>query len=345
MNKIIDVRSDTVTKPTEAMLEAMFKAKVGDDVFGEDETVNLLQEQAANMFGFEAALFCPSGTMTNQLAIKLHTQPGDEVICDKLAHVYNYEGGGIAFHSGASVRLVQGNYGIFTPNDVLSNINKDDPHFPRTSLVCIENTVNKGGGAIWAIEQMQAIGEVCKANNLTLHLDGARIFNALVAANQNPLYYAQIFDTISICLSKGLGAPVGSLLLGNKQHIAKAKRLRKLFGGGMRQAGYLAAAGIFALNNHINRMQTDHEKAAQLAKHLTQLSMVAEIFPCVTNIVIFKLQTHINDQVFLNYLAENQIKVSSMGQGYFRFVMHLDVSTNDFGKILDVLTQANKSML
>jgi threonine aldolase len=344
MNKTIDVRSDTVTKPTAAMIDAMFKAKVGDDVFGEDETVNKLQEQAANMFGFEAALFCPSGTMTNQLAIKLHTQPGDEVICDKLAHIYNYEGGGIAFHSGASVRLVQGNYGIFSPNDVLCNINKDDPHFPRTSLVCIENTVNKGGGAVWTIEQMQAIAQVCKTNNLRLHLDGARIFNAIVAANQNPLDYALIFDTISICLSKGLGAPVGSLLLGNKQHIAKAKRLRKLFGGGMRQAGYLAAAGIFALNNHISRLKDDHEKAKLLANHLGELSMVAEVFPCPTNIVIFKLQSHINDQVFLNYLNENQIKATGIGQGYFRFVMHLDVSANDFGRILDVLTKSNKSL-
>lgn len=342
MNKIIDVRSDTVTKPTPAMLDAMFNAKVGDDVFGEDEAVNTLQHMAANMFGFEAALFCPSGTMTNQLAIKLHTQPGDEVICDRLSHVYNYEGGGIAFHSGASVRLLQGKHGIFTPQDVLNNINKNDPHFPRTSLVCIENTVNKGGGTIWQVQQMMAIKEVCQANGLPLHLDGARVFNAIVAASQNPLVYSQIFDTISICLSKGLGAPVGSLLLGSKQHIAKAVRLRKLFGGGMRQAGYLAAAGIYALNHHMQRLHLDHEKAAELAKYLGGLDMVTEIFPVETNIVIFKLNEKIQEQTFLSYLHENQIEASGMGGGYFRFVMHLDISDDDFGKVLDVLKQANK---
>ncbi|MFN4083726.1 MAG: threonine aldolase family protein [Bacteroidia bacterium] len=342
MNDFIDVRSDTVTKPTPQMLEVMMLARVGDDVFGEDETVNELQQYAANMFGFEAGLFCPSGTMTNQIAIKLHTQPGDEVICDKLAHVYNYEGGGIAFHSGSSVKLVEGKFGIFTPNDVLNAINKDDPHFPKTSLVCIENTVNKGGGTCWSISQMLAIKEVCSTHSLKLHLDGARVFNALVALNQDASQYGKFFDTMSVCLSKGLGAPVGSVLLGSKQYIKQAVRLRKLFGGGMRQAGYIAAAGLYALKNHITRLQSDHEKANALLKHLQQLQMVTEIYPVQTNIVIFKIKPSISNDMFLAKLSENNIKAAAMAPQTFRFVMHLDITDEKFGKLLDVLTLINK---
>ena len=230
---MIDLRSDTVTRPSPAMLEAMMQAKVGDDVFAEDETVNALQQYAADMFGMEAALFCPSGTMTNQIAIKIHTQAGEEIICHDLSHVYLYEGGGIAFNSGCSARLLSGNNGRFTAKDVEENINKEDIHFPRTRLVCVENTVNKGGGACWDLDELKKIKQVCTDHNLALHLDGARLFNALVAKNQDPRLYGTIFNTISICLSKGLGAPVGSLLLGSKEHIYKAKRIRKVFDGGI----------------------------------------------------------------------------------------------------------------
>jgi threonine aldolase len=275
----IDLRSDTLTLPTEEMRNHMFTAKLGDDVFGEDPSVNQLQEFAADMFGMEEALFCSSGTQTNQIAIKLHTQPADEVICDAIAHVYLYEGGGIAANSGASTRLMHGNRGMFTAQDVIENINKEDVHFPKTSLVCLENTVNKGGGACWDWQEILHIKEVCTNNNLAFHLDGARLFNALIAKDQNPKQYGQIFDTISICLSKGLGAPVGSLLLGSKAHIHKARRIRKAMGGGMRQAGFLAAAGLFALQNNINRLEEDHQKAIQISLILNNCNWVKQVFP------------------------------------------------------------------
>ncbi|MCK5536596.1 MAG: aminotransferase class I/II-fold pyridoxal phosphate-dependent enzyme, partial [Bacteroidales bacterium] len=234
---IVDLRSDTVTKPSKEMLEAMFNAKVGDDVFGEDPSINELEEITANMFGKEAALFAPSGIMTNQLAIKVHTVPGDEVICHRLSHIYNFEGGGIAFHSGSSVRLIEGNNGIFDVDDILQNINPDNVHFPVTSLVSVENTVNKGGGAIYPFAKLQAMSKVCKENNLKIHVDGARLFNALVATGETAQQHGELFDSISICLSKGLGAPVGSLLIGDKAFIHRARHFRRMFGGGMRQAG------------------------------------------------------------------------------------------------------------
>lgn len=337
MKTIVDVRSDTVTKPTKEMLQFMFEAKVGDDVFEEDIAVNELQQMAAEMFGFEDALFCPSGTMTNQIAIKLHTQPGDELICDKLAHIYNYEGGGIAFNSGVSTRLINSNNGIFSDEDVLDNINADNVHFPKTSLVCLENTVNKGGGVCWDIENMQKIATVCKINNLKLHLDGARVFNALIKLNQNPKQYGAIFDTISVCLSKGLGAPVGSLLLGSKQHIKQAKRIRKVLGGGMRQAGYLAAAGLFALKNNVQRLKADHLKVLAIKDTLMPLDYIESILPVETNIVIFKLKKHVNDSAFVNYLAENNIKAATMGKNSIRFVMHLDISDDDTACLIAAL--------
>ncbi len=337
MPQLIDLRSDTVTRPTAAMREAMFAASVGDDVYGEDPTVNVLEIKTAQLFGMEAGLFCPSGTMTNQIAIKVHTQPGDEVICDRLAHIYNYEGGGIAFNSGASVRLLHGQRGIFTAQEVSENINSDDVHFPRTALVAIENTVNKGGGCYYTSAQIAEISTVCKQNNIPLHLDGARIFNALVETGENPAGLGNQFDTISVCLSKGLGAPVGSVLLGSKVLIAKARRVRKVFGGGMRQAGYLAAAGIHALDNHISRLKEDHKRASILAKTLETLPFVDEVIPVFTNIVIFTLPSADVTQQLLHYLKENQILASAFSKKQIRMVTHLDFDDSMLEKVCDVL--------
>ncbi|RYD70570.1 MAG: aminotransferase class I/II-fold pyridoxal phosphate-dependent enzyme, partial [Sphingobacteriales bacterium] len=264
----IDLRSDTFTKPSPAMLEAMLKAHVGDDVFGEDPTVNALESFTAQIFGMEAGLFCPSGTMTNQIAIKCHTQPGDEVICDKTSHVYIYEGGGIAFNSGSQVKALDGERGMINADQVKEAINPDDVHKARTSLVTLENTANRGGGSCYNLAEIQKIKEVCLQNNLRLHLDGARLFNALVARQETTRQYGELFDSISICLSKGLGAPIGSLLIGKSQFIKQARRVRKVFGGGMRQAGYLAAAGLYALENNIDRLEIDHAHAHQIAEIL-----------------------------------------------------------------------------
>ena len=321
----IDLRSDTVTKPTTAMLEAMFSAKVGDDVFNEDPTIIELEQKAATLFGKEAALFCPSGTMTNQIAIKVHTKPGDEIICDQTAHVYNYEGGGIGFNSGCSVRLLQGDKGRFTTGDVTENINPaDDVHRPLSRLVVIENTSNRGGGSIWHVNEIKNISESCKKNGLALHLDGARLFNALIETGETAIQHGNFFDSISICLSKGLGAPVGSLLIGNSAFIRQARRVRKVFGGGMRQAGYLAAAGIFALDNHINRLKEDHNRAHQLGKMIENLPFITEVFPIQTNIVIFKLDEKMPSETFLKKLSDNKILAVPFGKQTIRFVTHLD---------------------
>ncbi|HTT01805.1 MAG TPA: GntG family PLP-dependent aldolase [Steroidobacteraceae bacterium] len=335
---MIDIRSDTVTRPTAGMLQAMMQAKVGDDVFGEDETVNALQQKMAALFGMDAALFCPSGTMTNQIGIKLHTQPGDEVICDQLSHVYLYEGGGIAFNSGASVRLVQGQHGRFTAEQVLENINRrEDAHLPHTRLVTIENTVNKGGGGCWSLEQIRRIRQVCDAEDLKMHLDGARLFNALIARGETPRQYGPLFDTISVCLSKGLGAPAGSVLLGSREQIRRAHRLRKVMGGGMRQAGFLAAAGLYALEHHVERLREDHERARSLDEELRRLPYIASVLPVETNIVIFKLQDTVDTERFLAHLRERDVVALSIGKHTIRFVLHLDVSAAQFEELLRVL--------
>jgi threonine aldolase len=322
---MIDLRSDTVTKPTAEMLEAMMSAQVGDDVFAEDPTVNALQEKAAKMFGHEAALFCPSGTMTNQIAINAHTSPGDEVICSELAHIYLYEGGGIAKNSGASVRLLPGDRGRFKADQIEPNINADDPHHPITTLVAVEDTCNKGGGACYDLDELKKIKAVCEKNNLQLHLDGARVFNSLVKTGYDKVEYGQIFNSISICLSKGLGAPVGSLLIGSKSFIRKAHRIRKSMGGGMRQAGYLAAAGLFALENNIERLADDHEKAQQMAESLKNCRFVNGVSPVDTNIVVAELKG-IEVKDFLQKLLDQDIKAVPFGHGKVRFVAHLDVS-------------------
>lgn len=339
----MDLRSDTVTRPTPEMLAKMMQAELGDDVFGEDPTVNALQAYAADLFGMQAALFCSSGTQTNQIAIKLHTQPGDEVICDALSHVYLYEGGGIAFNSGASVRLLQSERGMFTATQVLENINDDNVHFPSSRLVCIENTVNKGGGACWDWHELEKIRNVCTQHNLAFHLDGARLFNAMVARGQSPKDYGGLFDTISICLSKGLGAPVGSLLLGTHEHIYKAKRIRKVMGGGMRQAGILAAAGLYALQRNINRLADDHRKAKRVEQVLSKVPWIESILPVETNILVFKIREQLPAAILLRHLEQHGIKAVSMGRNLVRFVFHLDQSEADVEKLCQVLVELPSS--
>ncbi len=335
---IIDLRSDTVTKPTPGMLEAMMQAKVGDDVFSEDPTVKALEEKTAALFDMEAGLYCPSGTMTNQIAIRIQTQPQQEVICDKQAHIYNYEGGGIAYNSLASVRLVDGDRGRFTAEDVLENINADNIHYPETALVAIENTVNKGGGAYYTLAQIAPISKVCKENNLSFHLDGARVFNALTETSESSEQYGQYFDTISVCLSKGLGAPVGSVLLGSKALIRKAQRVRKVLGGGMRQAGYLAAAGIYALDHHIQGLQKDHSQAKALAEILKTKSYIADITPVDTNIVIFTLK-NIAVNTFLQILEKHNIRAIPFGKNEVRMVTHLDFTDEMLTRTVQVLEE------
>mgnify|MGYP003957041525 FL=1 len=331
----IDLISDTVTRPTSGMLDAMMRAKVGDDVFKSDPTVAKLQEKAANLFGMEDALFFPSGTMANQTAIKLHTQPGDKLFCDKWAHVYNYEGGGAAFNSGVACKLIDGDRGMFTAEQLkVVTAGRADIHVPYSRLVCIENTTNKGGGACWDFEELKKIKEVCLDQNLDYHLDGARLFNALVEKKETPKQYGGLFDTISICLSKGLGAPIGSILLGSKVHIAKALRIRKLFGGAMRQVGFLAAAGIYAFDNHIERLADDHKKAKDIELVLNSLSYVKKVEPVETNIIIFYVEDYLNADDFISSMAEKNILLTPMGDGKIRIVTHLDFSEEMLEKLV-----------
>lgn len=337
MRPMIELRSDTFTKPTPLMLQMMFQTAVGDDVFNEDPTVNRLQAMLAEKFDMEDALFCPSGTMTNQVAIKCHTQPGDEVICDKMSHVYIYEGGGIAFNSGCQVKPIEGNRGRINGSQVAEAINPDDIHKAKTKLVSLENTANRGGGSCYEMSDIQDIKEVCLENNLKLHLDGARLFNAIVARDENPKEYGHIFDSISICLSKGLGAPVGSVLLGNKEFIQKARRVRKVFGGGMRQAGYLAAAGIYALENNIGRLALDHRHAKQIEQALEKKDFVGEIMPVETNIIIFEVKGEHTAKSFTQKLKENDILVGAISPTQVRMVLHLDVSEEMVKKTIEVI--------
>ncbi len=322
----INLISDTVTRPTPGMLKAMMSAQVGDDVFKEDPSVNELEEKVAALFGMDSALFFPSGTMTNQTAIKIHTNPGDQLICDKYAHVYNYEGGGVSFNSGVSCKLVDGHRGMMKASQVEAAINPPDfYHSPLTSLVCIENTTNKGGGACWDFEELKAIRQVCDRHNLGYHLDGARLWNALVAREEEARSYGALFDTISVCLSKGLGCPVGSVLVGKKKFMEKALRIRKVLGGGMRQAGYLAAAGIYALDHHVERLEEDHLKARELGDQLGDLPYVKQVEPIETNIIIFEVdETKCSSERFHDALTEKKIRIIGMGQGKLRMVTHMD---------------------
>src|SRR5690554_3804982 len=337
---IIDLRSDTVTKPTKGMLDAMMQSEVGDDVYKEDPTVNALEKRLANMFGKPKALFFPTGTMANQTAIKLHTYPGDQVICDKDAHIYNYEGGGASFNSGVSCKLIQGNRGMFTAEQVVEAINPPDfYHSPLTALVEVENTANRGGGSCWDFEELKKIKSVCDTNNLGFHLDGARIWNALVAKQETATDYGKLFDTISVCLSKGLGCPIGSVLIGDEALMQHAIRIRKILGGGMRQVGYLAAAGLYALDNHIDRLAEDHDKAKEISQILSGLSFIKKVELVETNIIIFELMQKTDEAKFLRLLEENNIRLSGMGQGKLRIVTHLDYTDGMHDRFLSVLKQ------
>lgn len=334
----IDYRSDTVTKPTPAMLDAMMHAKVGDDVFIEDPTINELESMAANMFGMEAGLFCASGTMTNQIAIKVHTQPGDEVICDELSHIYQYEGGGIAFNSGCSVHLLKGDRGRITAEQVKAAINNaEDIHKPISKLVSLENTVNRAGGSCYNFSEIEQIKSVCEANNLQLHLDGARLFNALVANNETPQQYGAVFNTISICLSKGLGTPVGSILLGPAAFIKKARRVRKVLGGGMRQAGFLAAAGIYALQNNINRLAVDHLHAKTIAAALAKKDFVGTILDVETNIIIFEIKGRLSAAQFVAAMKDKNILMFAISPTQVRMVLHLDITESMVQQTIDAI--------
>jgi threonine aldolase len=323
---MIDFRSDTVTLPTPEMLAYMHQAPVGDDVFGEDPSINALEAKSATMFGMEAGLFCPSGTMTNQLAIKTHTQAGDEVICEELSHVYQYEGGGIASNSGCSVKLLQGNRGRITASQVLAAIHPEDVHKPISRLISLENTCNRGGGACYDFKEFEEIQKIAKTHHLGLHLDGARIFNAIVHKKEDSKQYGKVFDSISICLSKGLGAPVGSVLVGDAAFIKKARRWRKVFGGGMRQAGSLAAAGIYALDHHVDRLKQDHEKALLIKDALVKKDFVTDVFEVETNIVIAKIEGKYNATQLAALLKEHHILVIAMTPALVRFVLHLDIT-------------------
>jgi threonine aldolase len=335
----VNLISDTVTRPSEGMLQAMLNAKVGDDVFKEDPTVNVLEQRIAEFFGKEAALLFPSGTMANQTGIKLHTRPGDQLICDKFAHVYNYEGGGVSFNSGVSCKLVDGHRGMMEASQVEAAINPPDfYHSPRTSLVCIENTTNKGGGACWDFEELQRIREVCDKHGLKYHLDGARIWNALIAKGERPEDYGSLFDTISVCLSKGMGCPVGSLLLGSKSDMEEALRIRKVLGGGMRQAGYLAAAGLYALDHQFSTLAEDHRKARELGAVLEAADYVSYLAPVETNIVIFELESErVTEQRFLEVISSCGLRMIGMGQGKLRMVTHRDYTEEMHEYVLTTL--------
>lgn len=340
---IIDLRSDTVTKPSTGMMRAILSAETGDDVYKEDPTVNKLEEYLATLFGMDEALFFPTGSMANQAAIKLHTQPGEQLICDKWAHVYNYEGGGVSFNSGVSCKLVDGNRGMITAEQIEENINPPDfYHSPLTSLVCLENTTNKGGGACYDFSEIKKIKAVCDMHGLGLHLDGARLMNAIVAKKESPLAYGKVFDTITVCLSKGLGTPLGTVLLGTKEIMKNAIRIRKVLGGGMRQIGYMAAAGLYALENNVMRLAHDHTKASEIAMVLKKQDYVLKIEPTETNIVIFYLAESLSEEKFMNDLEKEGIRISNMGQGKLRIVTHLDYTQQMHKKVLEYLAAYKK---
>ena len=337
----IDYRSDTFTRPTPGMLEAMYNAETGDDVFGEDPSVNRLEAMMADFFGKAAALYCPSGTMSNQVGIKVHTLPGDEVICSQLAHVYIYEGGGIAFNAGAQVRPIIGERGMITAAEVAAAINPDDVHKARTSLVCLENTANRGGGCCYDWEEVLRIKAVCQEHNLKLHLDGARLFNALIATKQDPTAYGNVFDSISVCLNKGMGCPMGSVLMGSETFIREARRIRKKLGGGLRQAGYMAATGIYAMENHLQRLEEDHLHAKQIAHALLEKNFTGHMLPVETNILIFEVIGDWTPVSFAEYLMREGIKVMPISTNQVRMVTHLDITPEMIARTCEVIAGMN----
>lgn len=334
----IDLRSDTVTKPTKGMLDVMLNADVGDDVYKEDPSINALEQRLAEIFGMDEALFFPTGSMANQAALKLHTNPGEQVICDKYAHIYNYEGGGASFNSGISCKLVDGHRGMFNAEQAEASINPPDfYHSPLTSLIAVENTTNKGGGACWDFEELKKLRQVATKHHLGYHLDGARLWNALIAKGESPKQYGELFDTISVCLSKGLGCPMGSVLIGNSDLMKGAMRVRKVLGGGMRQVGFAAAAGLYALDNHFQRLAEDHKKAKEIGEVLQQYTAIEKVEPIETNIIIFELKQHIDESEFLNSLTEKGVKIIGMGSNKLRMVTHLDYSDKMHERFLRIL--------
>lgn len=334
----IDLRSDTVTKPTQAMIDFMLNCDLGDDVYKEDPTVNKLEAYAADLFGMDEALYFPTGSMANQAAIKLHTQPGQQLICDKWAHVYLYEGGGVSFNSGVSCKLLDGDRGKITAEQVEAAINPPDfYHSPLTRLVCLENTTNKGGGACYDLETMKSIRTVCDEHGLGLHLDGARLFNALAEVDYTPKDLGNIFDTISICLSKGLGAPMGTVLVGKRDVMKNAMLVRKVLGGGMRQIGLMAGCGLYALQNNVERLKVDNNRAKAIGEKLSTLDYIKKVEPVETNIIIFYLDDKIEPSAFENYLDEHDIIISNMGEGKWRIVTHLDYTNDMHQHFFDIL--------
>tara|TARA_B110000444_G_scaffold261509_1_gene314431 strand:- start:550 stop:1572 length:1023 start_codon:yes stop_codon:yes gene_type:complete len=335
---MVNLISDTFTIPSKGMLNAMMNAEVGDDVFKEDPTLNKLEERVAKLFGMESGLFFPSGTMSNQVAIKIHTQPGDQLICDHYSHIYHYEGGGVSFNSGVSCRLIQGNRGLLNANQIENVINPIDfYHSPPTTLVSLENTSNKGGGACYNIKTLESISSLCKEKKISIHLDGARIWNAIISTNTKAIDYGNLFDTISVCFSKGLGCPIGSMLLGSNKSIKKAIRYRKVLGGGMRQVGYIAAAANYALDNNLNDLINDHEKAIELGLVLTSLSYVDFVQPIDTNIVIFSLKPSYNEDLFIKTLAKKNIRLIQLGRGKIRMVTHRDYTKDQHLYTINIL--------
>ena len=333
----IDLRSDTVTRPGKGMLEAMMSAKVGDDVFGEDPTIALLEEKVSSRFGKESGLFCPTGTMCNQIAIHVHCQPGDEILCDATSHIYNYESGGAAFNSRVQVKIINGPGGQMSASQILENLNDTQDWLARTCMVAVENTANRAGGSIYSIQQLKEIELVCKKNALKFHMDGARVFNALAESGDDPEKIGKLFDSVSVCFSKGLGAPVGSILLGSRDFIRQARRVRKVLGGGMRQAGILAAACIYALDHHLPLLKEDHRKAKIIGEKLKSLAIVEEVLPVYTNIIIFKLGAGKNAADFAKLLATKNIKASAFRGQIMRFVTHLDFNNEMLDYVLDQL--------
>ncbi|WMX12686.1 MULTISPECIES: low specificity L-threonine aldolase [unclassified Aureispira] len=336
---MIDLRSDTVTRPSLAMKQIMLEAPVGDDVFGDDPSINALEAYVSDLFGMEAAVFCPSGTMTNQIAIKINSNAPGELICDQLSHIYKYEGGGIGFNSGLATHLLEGKQGRLTAEQIEAAIQPDDPHFPETQLVSLENTCNKGGGTMYDIEEIRKIRQLCKRRGLKLHLDGARVFNAIVESDYTAQDLGAEFDTISVCLSKGLGAPVGSVLLGTKESIKKARRIRKIFGGGMRQAGSLAAAASFALKNNIERLKEDHARAKTLGETLEKCSFVKDVLPVYTNIVVFEVREDLSHIDVINKLQNKGVRTVAFGPQQIRLVTHLDFTEHHLDQTLTVLQE------
>ena len=336
---MVDLRSDTVTKPTDEMRQLIATAKVGDDVLGDDPTIIALQNMISELLDKEAALFVPSGTMSNAIAIRTHTKPGDEIITESTSHIYIYEGGGYAALSGCSVALVPGKLGIMTPEDVEKAIRKSDGslgHFPNGSLVCVENTSNRGGGTCYSQENLDAIAKVAHDNGCAVHMDGARLFNAAIATGTNPARIVRDYDSISICLSKGLGSPVGSLLVGSSEFIAQAHRWRKMFGGGMRQAGVIAAAGIYALEHNISRLDEDHKRANKLAIAINEMDMFSvNIEGVQTNMVYIEINGDLNANQVVEKLAEHDVHVLALGDNLLRAVTHIHITDEDINKSIN----------